>query len=173
MPTKTQTIEQIVSIFKDEGFEQSKLDLLSSLFTTYLALPQNVRIWHNNSVSRDGGDPIAVTYSTAVVYGFYAQNSGATWDQTFQCDGGTYTLNMTHITWSDHGKVQLQIDGANIGNPIDMYSSAQVLNVVASITGIVLTPGQHNLTGVLATKNASSSGNLQQIHCFDLIRTGA
>jgi hypothetical protein len=83
-----------------------------------------------------------------------AQNDSATYD--FACDAGTYTLDFYHFAGSSRGIYTLAIDGVTVGTTIDGYNSSTT-TTISTITGIVLTAGQHTFKMTMATKNASSS----------------
>lgn len=82
------------------------------------------------------------------------QNDAISFD--FVCNAGTHTLEFFHLPFQNRGIYTLQIDGSTIGT-VDGYASS--LNPTrAVLTGIVVsTTGQHTLTILMATKNASAS----------------
>lgn len=97
-----------------------------------------------------------------------AQNDTTSYD--FACGAGTYTLELLHLVSTNRGIYTVKVDAATVGT-IDGYAAAFAY-VRSSLTGIVLTAGQHVLTFTMATKNASSSGYDALIERVILTRTG-
>jgi len=96
------------------------------------------------------------------------QNDAITFD--FACNAGTHTLEFFHLPFQSRGIYTLQIDGSTIGT-VDGYASS--LNPTrAVLTGIsISTTGQHTLSVVMASKNASASGYLGMIDRAVLTQT--
>ena len=97
-----------------------------------------------------------------------AQNDSITFD--FTANAGTHTLEFFHLPFQNRGIYTLQIDGTTIGT-VDGY--AQSLNPTRIVlTGITITTtGQHTLTILMATKNASATGYLGMIDRAILTQT--
>jgi len=84
---------------------------------------------------------------------------------------GTWTFSLLHITYEGGGIYTVSLDGNSEGT-IDGYSSAEIKNVLSTITGItVTTPGKVALRLTMATKNASASNYIGLIQHVRLIRT--
>lgn len=83
-----------------------------------------------------------------------AQNDSISFD--FVCNAGTHTLEFYHLPFQNRGIYTLRIDGSTIGT-IDGYATGLVptRSLLSGIT--ISTTGQHTLTVLMATKNASSS----------------
>lgn len=83
------------------------------------------------------------------------QNDAISFD--FACNAGTHQLDLYHLPFSNRGIYTVKIDGTTVGT-VDGYASS--LNpTFGTISGITIAAaGQHTLTIVMATKNASSSG---------------
>ena len=83
-----------------------------------------------------------------------AQNDSISFD--FACNAGTHTLEFFHLPFQNRGIYTLRIDGSTIGT-IDGYATGLV-PTRSLLSGITIgTAGQHTLTVLMATKNASSS----------------
>jgi len=83
------------------------------------------------------------------------QNDAITFD--FACNAGTYQLDFYHLPFNNRGIYTIKIDGSTVGT-VDGYAGS-LIPVFGTITGIsIASAGQHTLTIVMATKNASSSG---------------
>ncbi|HSW78256.1 MAG TPA: hypothetical protein VLG36_05650 [Candidatus Chromulinivoraceae bacterium] len=96
------------------------------------------------------------------------QNDAITFD--FACNAGTHTLEFFHLPFQNRGIYTLQIDGSTIGT-VDGYASS--LNPTrAVLTGIsISTTGQHTLSIVMASKNASATGYMGMIDRAVLTQT--
>ncbi len=82
-----------------------------------------------------------------------AQNDSITFD--FAAAAGTCTIELFHLPFTNRGIYTVQIDAVSVGT-IDGYS-ATLAATRGLLTGIAVTTGQHTLTILMATKNASSS----------------
>ncbi|HSX06697.1 MAG TPA: hypothetical protein VLG92_03190 [Candidatus Saccharimonadia bacterium] len=98
-----------------------------------------------------------------------AQNDAITFD--FACNAGTHRLEFFHLPFSNRGIYTIKIDGTTVGT-VDGYASS--LNpTYGTINGIsIASAGQHTLTVVMATKNASSGGYLAMMDHIFLTQTG-
>lgn len=96
------------------------------------------------------------------------QNDSASFD--FACGAGTYTLELMHLLGNNRAIYTVKIDGTTIGT-IDAYSAGLVY-ARSKLTGIAITAGQHVLTLLLATKNASSAGYDALLERAVLTQTG-
>jgi hypothetical protein len=96
------------------------------------------------------------------------QNDSISFD--FVANAGTHTLEFFHLPFQNRGIYTLQIDGVTIGT-VDGYK--QSLNPTrAVLTGITIaTTGQHTLTVLIASKNASATGYLGMIDRAILTQT--
>ncbi len=96
------------------------------------------------------------------------QNDAITFD--FACNAGTHRLELYHLPFSNRGIYTIKIDGTAVGT-VDGYASS--LNpTFGTISGIsIASAGQHTLTVVKATKNASSSGYLAMMDRIVLTQT--
>lgn len=73
---------------------------------------------------------------------------------------GTYKITLLHITASSGGKAHFEIDGVDVGN-IDQYTAGTVLDVLASITGVVVSGSGLVVFGLkVSSKHASSSDHI-------------
>lgn len=83
------------------------------------------------------------------------QNDSITFD--FVAAAGTFSLEFYHLVFTSYGIYTIKIDGTSVGT-IDGYALS-LATVRDTLTGIsIATSGQHTLTLLMATKNASSSG---------------
>lgn len=70
---------------------------------------------------------------------------------------GTYHLTVRVMRFSDSGTYQLQIDGNDVGDPIDLYRpSGKVVEV--DLGNVTMSAGVHQFTFTAIGKNASSLG---------------
>jgi len=96
-----------------------------------------------------------------------AQNDQISFD--FACEAGVYSVELVHLPFLSRGIYTLKVDGATIGT-IDGYSNSLV-PTRSRLTGVTLTSGQHVLTVLMATKNASASQYLGMIERFTFTQT--
>ncbi len=73
---------------------------------------------------------------------------------------GRYTLKMVMTKAADYGIVQIYLDGAKLGGPVDLYHDGVVPTGVLSLGTFDLTSGDHKLTAEIVGKNEKSSGFL-------------
>lgn len=72
---------------------------------------------------------------------------------------GTYSLSYLYKSTSSQGKVQVSVDGVNIGTVGDQYSAGQVQQVNMNVGNVTLGfNGPHQIRFTTNSKNASSSG---------------
>lgn len=97
-----------------------------------------------------------------------AQNDAITFD--FLAASGTYTIELFHLPFTNRGIYTIRIDGTSVGT-IDGYS-ASLAAARGTLTGIsVGTDGQHTLTLLMATKNASASSFVGIVERLALTQT--
>jgi len=96
-----------------------------------------------------------------------AQNDQISFD--FACEAGTYSVELLHLPFQSRGIYTLKVDGATIGT-IDGYATGLV-PTRSKLTGVVLAGGQHVITVLMATKNASASQYLGMIERFTFTQT--
>lgn len=96
-----------------------------------------------------------------------AQNDQISFD--FACEAGTYTVELLHLPFQNRGIYTLKIDGVQIGT-IDGYS-ASLIPARGRVTGVVLAGGQHTITALMATKNASASSYVGMVDRFTFTQT--
>lgn len=96
-----------------------------------------------------------------------AQNDQISFD--FACEAGTYTVELLHLPFQSRGIYTLKVDGATVGT-VDGYTTGLV-PTRSKVTGVVLSGGQHTITALMATKNASASGYLGMIERFTFTQT--
>lgn len=96
-----------------------------------------------------------------------AQTDAISFD--FACGAGTYSLELYHLPFTNRGIYTVKIDGVAAGT-VDGYA-ASLSPQRAILTGIVLTAGQHTVTVLMASKNASASSYLGMIERMLLTRT--
>ncbi len=86
---------------------------------------------------------------------------------------GTYTFNVTCVTTSLYGILDVSIDGFSTSEgTIDMYSASTVRNVIKTITGITVSnSGLVDLSLKINDKNASSGGYTIGLSSITLFRT--
>lgn len=99
-----------------------------------------------------------------------AQNDSISFD--FACGGaGTYSLELRHLPLGNRGIYTIEIDGVSVGT-IDGYSAAGLAPKRDVLAGIAIAAaGQHVITLLMASKNASSSGYLGMVERILLTRT--
>ncbi|GAB3598030.1 hypothetical protein GCM10027408_12130 [Microbacterium tumbae] len=82
-------------------------------------------------------------------------------------EAGTYRLTVRAMRFSDSGTYQLQIDGNDVGGPIDLYRpSGKVVEV--DLGNVTLSQGSHELTFTVTGKNTSSFGYKLPLDCLQL-----
>lgn len=105
-------------------------------------------------------------------YGWVNQSDGTQNDQiSFDCacDAGTYTLELYHLPFQSRGIYTVQVDGATVGT-IDGYA-ASLAPAHSALTGLTIGAGQHTVTLLMATKNASATGYIGMVERIVLTRT--
>ena len=137
---------------------------------------RQIAVWANGTASAQVAT-VGVwtpTYiANAVFYGWVNQSDGTQNDAIsfdFACDAGTYQIDLYHVEFSSRGIYTVKIDGVTAGT-VDGYTAGGLTPAVGSITGIVIGAGQHTVTLVMATKNASSSGFVAQAERILFTRT--
>jgi hypothetical protein len=96
-----------------------------------------------------------------------AQNDSISFD--LACGAGTYTLELLHLAYLNRGIYTIKIDGVTVGS-IDGYNTA-LTPTRGLLTGVVIAAGQHTVTLLMATQNASASGYVGLIERLTLTRT--
>lgn len=96
-----------------------------------------------------------------------AQNHSISFD--FACGAGTFSLELYHLPFNNRGIYTIQVDGVSVGT-IDGYATS-LSPQRGILTGLVLTAGQHTVTLLMATKNASSSSYVGMVDKILLTRT--
>lgn len=99
-----------------------------------------------------------------------AQNGEIAWDVLL--DSGTYTIGFVHSRDTDRGIYSVQIDDVEVAT-VDGYngSSSTVLAQCAGET--IASPGIHEISLKMLTKNASSSSYKGIVGDISIARTGA
>lgn len=115
----------------------------------------------------------APTYIADPAYfGWVNQSDGTQNDQIsydFACDAGTYTLELYHLPFQSRGIYTVKIDGTTVGT-IDGYA-ASLTPTHSALAGIAIGAGQHIVTLLMATKNASATGYIGMTERIVLTRT--
>lgn len=97
-----------------------------------------------------------------------AQNDSASFGFAVPA-GGTYTFEVIAESGGDSAIADITIDGGASVGTADLYGAGAPLR--RTITGVVLTPGNHTLKLTGSAKNGSSSGYLMRLHRAMLTRT--
>lgn len=121
------------------------------------------RMWHQDCTVTSGGGLLisSVGVEPFARYPYYAPwrivlGEGATFEQYFLLNAGTYDFIVTCATNIQGGIVQWSLDANAIGN-MDFYSAAADAMLVKTISSVVIaTSGQHTLSALVNTKNAAS-----------------
>lgn len=96
------------------------------------------------------------------------QGSALSWD--FECDAGTYEIELRHLALGNRGIYTVEIDGTGVGT-VDGYNDSDT-PTRSVLTGVpVDTAGQHVLTLLMATKNGASTGYYGLVDRATLTRT--
>lgn len=85
---------------------------------------------------------------------------------------GVYKLSIIYSKWASYAILDILIDGVSVGT-FDLYAAATAHNNVGSITGIVLSEGNHTLRIAANGKNPSSTDYYITPQSITLTRTGA
>lgn len=85
---------------------------------------------------------------------------------------GTYTLTLVYPKTTTRGKLQMSVDGVDVGTLLDAYNGSTTYNNVHTATGIALTEGPHTVRITVNGKNASSTGYRIGAQWLSLERTG-
>ncbi len=130
------------------------------------AYPQRATMWHDEATVTNGnallGQPLQ-TLNTGQHYALRSfQNVPATGDafsHSFFLKAGTYIFSVLGVTSSGSGQADWAVDGNSIVSNQEWYSAGTVKNVVQTDSPVnIITDGYHKLTGVVNSKNGSSSG---------------
>lgn len=116
---------------------------------------------------------------TACVYNARLSSDGAqnnSLDYSVTLAVGTWTIELLHTTNSDSGIYTIQLDdGAGVFTTvgtIDAYTASITRNVLASVTGVVVTTFRKRTLRILvSTKNVSSSNYGAKLQQLTLRRT--
>jgi hypothetical protein len=126
-------------------------------------LPSQCTMWGDEfAISGDVGTLGSNTSQRYNAYqGTTVQN--ANWFGRFFLQAASpYTMHVLGISNSSFGKMIWSVDNIVQGNT-DFYSASAGFNFTSTLSVNVLTSGAHTLTGVVSTKNASSTGYAVQI----------
>lgn len=86
--------------------------------------------------------------------------------------GGTYTITLVTVAAASGPKVQLVIDGSNVGSLTDCYSVSSTYTAFTLGSGIVVAPGDHTVKVLINGRNASNvTGFTARICELNFIRT--
>jgi hypothetical protein len=96
-----------------------------------------------------------------------AQNDSISFD--FACGAGTYTIELLHLAYTNRGTFTVEVDGVSVGT-VDGYVAA-LTPTRGLLSGVAISAGQHTLTLLMATKNASASGYVGLVERLILTRT--
>src|SRR5690606_14555150 len=81
---------------------------------------------------------------------------------------GEYELSVIFTKAKDYGIVQLSIDGKEVGEPFDGYSSSVATSDPVNMGTLELTAGEHTITFTITGKSESSTGYLAGIDVLRL-----
>ena len=82
----------------------------------------------------------------------------AWWELSCYLAPGAYTLTVTGVKYSGHGKTDVYVDGVSVAAGWDWYASAYTYNHAKSCAITIDRPGLHRFRLASNGKNASSSG---------------
>ncbi len=115
----------------------------------------------------NAGSTSAASY-TYIANGSAAQNDAI--GQPLRLAAGSWNLTLMFLANSSYGIITVKLDGVSVGT-IDCYAASATWNQTATVSFTVPTDGEHVVSFVLATKNASSSGYGSVIESLQLRRT--
>jgi len=134
------------------------------------------RMWHNEAVvlagntlakGAAGGDDVG----RPPFHSYWFQSAAAlndSFENYFALDAGTYDFEVLCRTADNAGIVQWSVDGDVIGTgATDMYSGSGVQyasRIISLVT--IATDGNHTLTGLVNSKNGSSTGYRAYIYKY-------
>lgn len=96
-----------------------------------------------------------------------AQNDQVSFD--FACGAGTYSLELFHLPFTNRGIYTVKIDNTSVGT-VDGYAGS-LSPQRAVLAGIAIGGGQHVVTLLMASKNASASSYIGMVEHIVLTRT--
>ncbi len=85
---------------------------------------------------------------------------------------GDYEVRLTGLTYTGRGIVQVSLDGAKIGEPVDLYGDAQPATVTTVLGRARLTAGEHRVRFTVVGKQERSDGYTVGLAGLDLVAPG-
>jgi len=138
----------------------ARLPAIDGSQLTHLIYPVTATLWHDQSKILTG-NPFWVIHESNQNYSVGAQQNtpadGDSFSDTFPLKGGSYTLNVLGITYSDKGMIDWYIDGVLFLSGQDWYTPGVTYNVVKSTPITIVGDGLHTLTGLVNGRNAAST----------------
>ena len=85
---------------------------------------------------------------------------------------GTYAATVALTKAADYGIVQVGVDGADLGAPVDGFAPSGVAVADHGLGPVTLTAGQHTLTLTVAGRNAAATSSMIGLDVLTLKLTG-
>jgi hypothetical protein len=123
--------------------------------------PRRACMWHDEATVKAGNALLTIisisqSYALYVFQNTAAQNDAFT--HSFWLAAGTYTFYALGVTATSAGQITWYIDDVIVISNQEWYIASPAFNVTKSASVTVYGDGEHILKGVVASKNASSSG---------------
>lgn len=123
-------------------------------------------MWHEDSLVLVG-NPLQREVQSLQQHGIYVYQSAAAINDKFShgflLDAGTYDFTGLGVMQVDSGQVDWTLDGVTIATNQDWYAGV-TFNERKTVSGVVVaSSGWHVLTGLVDSKNASSSDYLLRL----------
>lgn len=154
-------------VWADEDYPQGRLyceDLKQWIVDNVPPTPvyylSNEIQWNLNLIVVSGNATLLVANASHVL-GWYGYQNPAALNQKVRfyvsLTPGTYQGVLYHIKANNAGRVQLKVDGQNVGSPVDMYNATTVLNQETTFNFDIAAGGNHQIEFEVVSKNGSSS----------------
>jgi hypothetical protein len=158
------------------SFAKKKVTLTDLLASTTFLSPSPHLLMNTLATKTVVQGTWANTVNSAQMYGnIYNNVTAVAVNDEFEFEmalaAGTYTFKLLSLKDNASGIVTVRIDGSSIGT-IDLYNAGGALNVVNTITSIVIaTTGTKTINFKIESKNASSSNYIAYLTLVQFIKT--
>jgi len=162
------TVFKRTTVYNSTDSDNSAIDLTGNtqiyLMPTALYyntnFPKSPTLWHDQAIKTVGGTFVSIAENQQLYNNYTYQDSPADsdeWTHGFNCQAGTYQINLLSLDANDRGKLDLYIDNVLVASGIDFYNASATPNQKHSTSNITIGNGYHILKGKVNGKNGSSS----------------